>query len=352
MTPLGSHVRGGRIAARARLRAACVAAVLVACAFARASAQTEADHLLFDFGPPAPQPWHLPMETTREEAAALNARWKALGEELKSDPGEFAGTYGDGGDTRQSYLRWAPGGGFVHLFVYEHFAVLDFSYGRVEVTPTAVVFEVERAWGGAASERAPSPMPLRWVAARWRLTNYFVPENEVADFGAYVGGFDRYNDFNGPCCDFTPFLRAKPGRAPEKSFDVPKLPAPYARLMRRPVEARITSVGRGRVVKEFGLKGEIYRHLFQTAWLTPVTVGAGRASGLKPGMLLRLADEPGGQYLKVTRVRASRSEGVLIREVDDDGRATFYDFGGGGLTRKDFPPVRVGARVTTAPPGD
>lgn len=347
-------MRGGQTGARARLRAACVAAVLVACAFARAAAQTEADHLLFDFDPDLRRPWHLPVETTREESAALNARWKAIGEELKSGPGEFAGTYGDEGAMRNTYLRWAPGGGFVYLYVYEHFAVLDFSYGRVEVTPTAVVFEVERERLGAASARQPSPMPRRWVAARWRLTNYFVPEKEIAGFGTYVGGFDRYNDFNGPCCDFTPFLRAEPRRAPEKSFDVPEVPAPYARLMRRPIEARITSIGRRRVVKNFSLEGEIYGHLFQTAWLTPVTVGAGRASGLKPGMLLRLADEPGGQYLKVKRVRASRSDAVLIREVDDDdGRATFYDFGGGGVpTRKDFPPVRVGARVTTAPPGD
>lgn len=351
MTPVGSHVRGGRTAARARLRAALVAAALVACAFARASAQTGTDERLFDFDPDLHRPWHLPEETTREEAAALNARWKALGEELKSDPGEFAGTYFDGGDTRHSYLRWAPGGGFVYLYVYEHFAVLDFSYGRVEVTPTAVVFEVERERREVDAEKRPRATPRRWVAARWRLRNYLVPEADVAEFGAYVGGFRQYNDFNGPCCDFTPFFRAEPRRAPGKSFGVPEVPAPYARLMRRPVEATITSVGRRRVVKEFGLEGELYSQRFERASLTPVTFGAGRASGLKAGMLLRLADEPGGQYLKVTRVRAAHSEGVLVRDVDEDGRETFYDFaGGGGPVRKDFPPVRVGARVTSAPP--
>lgn len=353
MTPLGSHVKRRQTAGRARLRAALVAAALVACAFARASAQTEADERLFVFDPDLQRPWRLPEETTREEAAALNARWKAIGEELKSAPGEFAGTYFDGGDTRHSYLRWSPGGGFVYLYAYEHFAVLDFSYGRVEVTPTAVVFEVERERRGAASVRQPSPTPRRWVAARWRLTNYLVPEKDVAEFGAYVGGFGPYNDFNGPCCDFTPFYRAKPRRAPGESFDVPEVAAPYARLMRRPVVATITSLGRRRVVKDFGLKGEIYSQWFERASLTPVTLSAGSASGLKAGMLLRLADEPGGQYLKVTRVRAARSEGVLIRDIDEDGRETFYDFAdGGGPTRKDFPPVRVGARVTSAPPAD
>jgi hypothetical protein len=347
-------MKGRQHGARPGLRAAFAAAVLVACACARAAAQDEraGDYRLLDLGPDYYRPWHLPDETTREEAAALNARWKALGEELKATPNEFAGTYFDGGDTRQSYLRWAPGGGFVYLYVYEHFAVLDFSYGKVEVTPTAVVFTVERERRGLESAHPPSPMPRRWVAARWKLVNYLVPEKEMADFGMYVGGFGRYNDFNGPCCDFTPFLRDKPRRAPQTSFDVPSTPAPYARLMRRPVEATIRFVGRKRVVRGYGLEGELYGQHFERASLTPVRIDAGRGRGLKPGLLLRLVGEPEGQYLKVTRVRASRSEGVLIRDVDDDGRETYYDFDSGGKEprRKVYPPVKVGTRVTSAPP--
>ena len=339
----------------ARLRAAFVVCLVALSTAAwpppRAAAQAGADDRLFDFGPEFLRPWHLPEETTREEAAALNARWKALGEELKSGAGEFAGTYHEAGALRHGYLRWAPGGGFVYLYVYEHFSVLDFSYGRVKVTPTAVVFEVERERLGVARARPPSAMPRRWVAARWRLTNYFIPEKDIAEFGTYVGGFGVYNEFNGPCCEFTPFFRAEPRRAPAKSFDVPEVPAPYARLMRRPVETTIKSVGRRRVVREFGLEGELYSQWFERASLTPVTFDAGRASGLKPGMLLRLADEPGGQFLKVTRVGATRSGGVLIRDVDEDGRETFYDSDGGGEPRqKEFPPVRAGARVTSAPP--
>jgi hypothetical protein len=67
---------------------------------------------------------------------------------------------------------------------------------------------------------------------------------------------------------------------------------------------------------------------------------------------MRLDGAPGGQYLKVTRVGAASSEGVVIRGVDDDGRETFYEHEPGrqGPQLKVFPPVRVGARVTTAPP--
>lgn len=336
--------------AHARLLAALAAAL---CAFACAAAQGDEgreqfEHGLEDGRAPA---WGLPSGTTREEAAALGARWKALGEELKASGSEFAGTYNEGGEMRESFLRWAPGGGFVYLYVYERYAVLDFSYGEVEVTPSAVVFKVARERLGVQSRVRPSPTPRRWVAARWRALNYLVPEERVKEFGMYVGGFGAYNDFNGPCCEFRPFLSSPPRLDPLRSFEVPRVPAPYARLMRRPVEASIKAVGRRRVVKDYGMEGELYSQWFGRASLTPVTIDAGRGRGLKPGLLLRLVGEPAAQYLKVTRVRAARSEGVVIRDVDEDGGETFYEDSGAGEPRKKvYPPVRVGTRVTSAPP--
>lgn len=341
---------------RARLFAA-LAAVIFACTCAspRAAAQASADDVReqFEHGfeDVYGKTWNLPTGTTGEEAAALGARWKALGEELKTTENEFAGTYRAEGAMRGSFLRWAPGGGFVYLYVYERYSVLDFSYGKVEVTPTALVFTAERERRGLQTD-PPSPTPRRWVAARWRTTNYLVPEKKVADFGLFVGGFGRYNDFNGPCCEFAPFLMSGPRRDPRKSFAEPLVPAPYARLMRRPVEASIKSVGRKRVVKDYGLEGELYGQWFGKASLTPVTLDAGRGRGLRPGLLLRLVGEPWGQYLKVTRVFASGSEGVVVRDVDDDGGETYYDSptGGGEPQRKVYPPVKAGTHVTSAPP--
>ena len=340
---------------RASLRAALFAAALLACAYSSAAAQTaDADEReQFESGyEDTNKTWHLPSGTTKKEAASLNARWKALGEELKSDACEFAGTYLSGGETRRSLLRWAPGGGFVFLYVYENFSVLDFSYGKVSVTPTAVVFNVERERKGLGGGSAQGRTPRRWVAARWRTANYLVPEGEVAEFGEYVGGFDEYNDFNGPCCEFAPFLSSAARRDALKSFEEPSLPAPYARLMRGPIEAKIKSVGRRRVVKDYGMEGEFYGQWFERASLTPVTIDAGRNRRVRRGLLFRIVGSPYGQYLKIVRVRPSSSEGVIIRSVDDDGLETFYDSEDGRSEpqKKVYPPVNVGARVTTSPP--
>lgn len=340
---------------RARLRAALFACALVACAFSSAAAQAaDADEReQFESGyEDTYKTWHLPSGTSKEEAASLNARWKALGDELKSDAGEFAGTYRSGGSMRESFVRWAPEGGFVYLYVYENFSVLDFGYGKVSVTPTAVVFTVERERRGDESASGNVPLPRRWVAARWRTANYLLPEKEVAEFGAYVGGFDEYNDFNGPCCEFAPFLSSAARRDAPKSFEEPAVPAPYARLMRRPIEAKIKSVGRRRVVKDYGLEGELYGQWFESASLTPVTIDAGRSRRVRRGLLFRIVGSPHGQYLKIVRVGPSSSEGVIIRSVDEDGLETFYDSEGGRgePQKKIYPPVNIGARVTTAPP--
>ncbi len=272
---------------------------------------------------------------------------------------------------RESFLRWAPEGGFVFLYVYENFSVLDFSYGKVSATPSGVVFNVERellaavaappggvvfhaggvgqgGGGGSAQGRT----PRRWVAARWRTANYLLDEGEVAEFGEYVGGFDKYNEFNGPCCEFAPFLSSAARRDALKSFEEPAVPAPYARLMRRPIEAKIKSVGRRRVVKDYGMEGELYGQWFERASLTSVTIDAGRTQRVRRGLLFRIVGSPYGQYLKIVRVRPSSSEGVIIRSVDDDGLETFYDSEDGRREpqKKTYPPVNVGARVTTSPP--
>lgn len=359
MTPVRENVdvsvRLNRRLAFARV--ALLAAALVACAASRAAAQTGAaagdgpqfEHGFTDF---YRAPWSLPTATTAVEAAELNARWKALGEELRSTESEFAGTYTAEGAMRSSYLRWAPSGGFVYLYVYEHLSVIDFSYGKVSVTPTAVFFAVERERkSGEGGVNESGRTPPRWVPARWKLLNYLVPEGRVADFGRYVAGFGVYNDFNGPCCEFAPFLTSGPKAAAQASFDDPVIPAPYARLMRRPVEATVRFVGRRRVVKSYGLEGELYSQSFGRASLTPVRIDAGRGRGARPGMLFRIVGAPQGQYLKIVRVRAAYSEGVLIRQVDEDGSETFYEFetSPDEPRQRPYPPVKVGARVTTSP---
>jgi hypothetical protein len=170
----------------------------------------------------------------------------------------------------------------------------------------------------------------------------------MTNFGDYVAGFGVYNDFNGPCCEFIPFLINDAKADPRVKSERVVVPTAYEFFLKQPVEATIKYVGRRRVVKDYGSEGELYGHLHSRASLTTVRINAGQNQGVKRGMLFRLVNIPRdfAQYLKITRVGAAFSEGVVVRDVDDDGKETYYD---DAQQRKTFSPVVAGTKVTTSP---
>ena len=329
----------------ARFLLLCISIVLLMGLATVSEAQTEQDERwengLSNFS------WSLP-NAPKEELDALKSRWKAIGDELKRTTNEFAGTYRDGGDMRGSMLRWAPESGFVYVYVYEWLDVLDFSYGKVTVTPTEIIFTVEREQRTENSNNQRRTTPLRWVAARWKRNNYLIRVDEMTDFGNYVAGFGEYNDFNGPCCEFTPFLINEAKADLRVKSERAVVPKEYEFFLKQPIEATIRAVGRRRVLKDYGSEGELYSHLHSRASLTTVRINAGQNQGVKRGMLFRLVDvsRDYGQYLKITRVGATFSEGVVVRDVDDEGKETYYD---DSQQKKTFSPVIAGTKVTTSP---
>ena len=109
--------------------------------------------------------------------------------------------------------------------------------------------------------------------------------------------------------------------------------------------------GQKELTSNYHLEGELYGNLFPKASLTPVTISAGKANGVKRKMLFRLLAQPGPQYLKITHVRTNTATGVIIRDVDDDGLERFFDNDTQSEPpqKRNFLPIRVGAKVTTSP---
>ena len=320
--------------------------VLLMALAAVAEAQTEQGGERWESGV-SNSSWSLP-EAPKEELDALKSRWKAIEDELKTTTNEFAGTYRDGGDMRGNVLRWAPQSGFVYAYVYEWLDVIDFSYGKVTVTPTEIIFTVEREQRTENFNNQRRTTPLRWVAARWKLNNYLIRADEMTNFGNYVAGFGAYNDFNGPCCDFIPFLVSDAKADPRLKDERAVVPKEYEFFLKQPIEAKILHVGHRRIVKDYGSEGELYGHLHLRASLTTVRINAGQHQGVKRNMLFRLVNVPrdSAQYLKITRVGAAFSEGVVVRDVDDDGKETYYD---DAQQKRAFLPVVAGTKVTTSP---
>lgn len=292
--------------------------------------------------------WSLP-DAPKEELESLKSRWTAIEQELKHPTNEFAGTYVVGGEMRQSILRWAPDNGFVYVYVYERLDVIDFSYGRVKITPSEITFIIEREQRSKDQENQLRMTPSRWIPAKWKNRRYMIQIERIADFGNYVAGFNAYNDFNGPCCEFIPFFVLGGDDNSGGIYQKPSVPKEYEAFIKSPIEATIISVGKRRIVKDYGSEGELYGHLHLLASLTSVRIDVGRRLGVKRDMLFRLVEQPDfWQYLKVTRVGEDFSEGVVVRDLDDSGQET-YLVELNPERRKAFPPIKIGLKVTTSP---
>jgi hypothetical protein len=339
------------------LKSAALRHLLIACATASAAASAGARATQAQSQPQSAESardqlvvsedttWYLP-DAPAAELEAFKSRWRAIGEESKSAANEFAGAYVQYGAMRTSYFRWAPGAGFVYAYVYENFSVIDFSYGKVAVTPSGIAVIAEREQTTREPLGRRRATPRRLVTAAWGGSNYLIPVGEMRDFGNYVAGLGQYNDFNGPCCEFAPFLVAARRASPAAPPGRPAVPAQYAWLMKEPIEAKIEQVGRGRVVKGYGVEGAFYGEWYPEASLTTVRIGAGARQRVRRGLLFRLLDTPdAGQFLKITKVGRASSAGVIIRGADD-GREYCFD---ANYDKRACAPVPVGSRVTTRP---
>lgn len=297
----------------------------------------------------ADQPWQF-HNAPAEVIAAFKSRWTAIAEELKTTTSEFAGGYTDSAP-RRTVLWWAPESGFIYANLYEDIDVLYFSYGKVSVTVSGIILTIEREQRLEGFDEYQRTTPQRWVGAKWRREQFLIPENSLTDFANYAAGLGAYNDFNGPCCEFSrPFLveNTKPDPAVKPSR--PVLPKEYEFFLKQPIEATIEYVGRPKIAESYPVKGELYYHLEEKVSLTPVRINAGKNQGVKPGLLFRLVTIPfeKGKYLKITRVGAQFSEGLVVRHVDEGGKESYYDYE--AQQPRPHTPVVVGMRVTTSPP--
>lgn len=293
---------------------------------------------------------------TDAEASAAAARWKAIGDELAGAKGAaWAGDYFRGGDTHGTYLRWSPRAGFVIAHVDKCQAmVMGLVHGRVEATPGLMRFFPEldkhpaRGHGGhgAPAHREPRDV-LDFVPVEWRGGRRLIAEEEMADFGDYVAGLGRYNQWvSFMFLDYVTFF-SRMGEDEAGGSPSPAVPHAYRRFLKKPVEARVTSVGRRVIRRDYHVEGESTSMTFERASLTYVTIDAGSERGVKPGMILRVVR--GGEEedsLLVMRAGRRASTAAVVREVDERGAETFYSHEESREKRRSK--VSAGWRLTTS----
>jgi hypothetical protein len=144
------------------------------------------------------EPFRIEVDRQNPEVRELLERWDRIGKEA-------AGIMYQKSGYRGWLLRWAPRAGFVYVYHSEGLSIIDFSYGKVELTSSEIRFIPERDMG-ETFRGIKLKTPLTWVAAQSPQLKFMIPKDEIESFSQYVAGLHDYNEFNGPCCEFDLFF--------------------------------------------------------------------------------------------------------------------------------------------------
>jgi len=370
------------------LTAAAALAFVLACA-CPASAQLDEDGR---WANGVTESWWLDRETF-SDVEKLNAAilWKSIGEANAQGEGDArAGDYFRGGDTAGTYMRWSPRAGFVIADVNKCEArVRAIIYGRVEVTPTVVNFIPEfykvpprKREGEEPPQARTPPEVISYVPVEWRGERLLISEDEMGDFGDYLAGLGDYNGRPAFIYDeFTNFFSRRETRpaqadATESADSVdadgsgaddpgtddnsgdddteesapyapPVVPPGYERFLKKPVEATVTAVGRRSLKRDYSLDLTYNSIQYDRASVTRVTLSAGTAQGIKDKMVFRVTEPDEGDTVIVLRAGEHESEAVVVRELDECGAETFYDYG--KERERKHSKVAAGWKLTTSP---
>lgn len=303
------------------------------------------------------EPWWFSESVPKEDIAAAQRQWAVIGSEtITASDSLWTGNYFIGGDTHGSYLRWSREKGFVLFHVNKCEArVMGFSYGQVVFSPSLIQLLPEKTATDSTKHGHAKDSTLRFLPIRWRQVKYLVPETEITDFADYVAGLGRYNDPNFSLIEYAQFFSQydsettgtdAPATAKKNNsaFVEPIVPPGYERFIKKPIDAKITGIGKSYL-----------RQNPENEWwddrVTPVTISAGSADGLKTTMILRVVGSEGfgngEEFVKTTKVRLHSASGVIERPVRKRPCVKFDP--ADDCKDPDYQAVKLGSRVTTNP---
>lgn len=298
------------------------------------------------------EPWWFSESVSKEDIAAAQLQWATIGNEASAESDSmWAGNYFIGGDTHGSYLRWSRQNGFVLFHVNKCEArVMGFSYGTVVRSPGLIQLMPEKTVSESTKHGHSKHSTLRFLPISWRQSKYLVPENEIADFADYVAGLGQYNDPNFILFDYAQFFSQFDEEASrvavpvatnknDSGFVEPIVPPGFERFIKKPIDAKITAKGKSYI-----------KHNPENPWwddlVTPVTITAGSADGLKTKMSLRVVGN-GDEFVRTTKVGLRSARGVVERPVRRRPCVKFDPTD--DCKDMEYLPVKLGSRVTTNP---
>lgn len=275
---------------------------------------------------------------SRAAAASAQTKWQQIEAELSAaEKSEWVGdyTFGSEGDgTHETIVRWAINTGFVMLGIHSCYPMVnELSWGRVLSLPDRITFSAAPNINPLANHHnstqahcghSPTRLAKPFVPVKWGEAHYLVPTEQLAIFcDDYVAGLGRHDKGNDPQFAFPLIKREEQGKRLEQGL--PILPAKYAHLVKRPIDAQIIQIVRTAQRPETG------ESLAELEVMVRLNVGA--AAGVRRGMFLNDLSLERHYSFEVVKVARNFSLAVTTRSGDEI---------------KEWPPIKPGIRLSTS----
>lgn len=225
---------------------------------------------------------------------------------------KWEGTYYSNTAIGDSKLLWSAEGGFFNFYFYHY--LKRFSYGTVTDSPTFVVFVSEKPLIANSSKKQAAKRTL--IKVKFGEKHFLVPENRLQDF------CDRAAGLSTDLQDFY-YYWTKEEDMRKEVFGLPILPPEYKHLLRHPIESKIISIGKKKIIpnkqstKEYNFDDIHY----------PITLNAGKNKNIKIKMNFFVEDL--GEWIEITKVSQTKSIGFIRRDFDQKGQEQCWDSEGG-----------------------
>lgn len=137
------------------------------------------------------------------------------------------------------------------------------------------------------------------------------------------------------------YYRIKEDDIQKPCLGLPVLPAEYKKYLRYPIEAKIISIGKKKIVpneqstKEYNFDDIHYL----------VTLNAGKDKRLKKDMNFFVKDL--GEWIQLTEVLQTRSVGFIRRDFDSNDREQCWDGEGGSGQNTSCKKIKIGMKANT-----
>jgi hypothetical protein len=279
---------------------------------------------------------------SKDDLTEAQNRLEKINAELEKDQSEWFGRYSPVTDAEVSHeeLILSRQNGFLQFYVYTCMPELRYlNFGEIVDEPGAV-------WLKSASSlnsRRKLLNPAKYVKVIWGKRHFLILENDLQMFLIKAAGLEIVDEENRdedkPITWLTVY--EKHGESEKSIKGLPIVPFEYAHLLRHPIEAKIIAVGKRTVEVIKDEFSDEPRNLSNVI----IKLNVGSQNGVEKGMNFRILKT--GELIEITKVNRQTSVGIVAREIDENGRESYYDH----ETKSDkiYSKIIVGWKLTTAP---